>query len=68
MIKQALLDELSEICMCCICMDGIELPISCVDCSNNFCKNCIETYLVTKRSCPFCRAKFRGIKNNALSD
>jgi WD40 repeat protein len=41
---------------CPVCFDLFKEPIITKDCSHSFCKICFEKSLVTKASCPTCRA------------
>ena len=54
------------ICPCCLYI--LKDPISCSSNNNshNFCKECIDKYLLEKQNCPICKNKFEYIKNENI--
>ena len=54
------------ICPCCLYI--LKDPISCSSNNNshNFCKECIDKYLLEKQNCPICKNKFEYIKNEKI--
>ena len=41
--------------ICAICSEVYKNPV-CLSCSHTFCRACIETWLVSNKTCPICRA------------
>lgn len=47
--------------ICAICYEKIKEKCIVEGCSHQFCKNCIFTWLKTRKNCPLCRAKINNI-------
>ncbi|EAT45734.1 AAEL003010-PA [Aedes aegypti] len=48
--------RLSILLECCICFHGLRECHICVECSQPFCRECIDRWLLKESSCPYCRA------------
>jgi TNF receptor-associated factor 5 len=47
-------EEIDRSLICSICQEIVKIPMECTNCHNNFCKKCIEQWMVQKNdSCPF---------------
>lgn len=55
--------RLSILLECCICFHGLRECHICVECSQPFCRECIDRWLLKESSCPYCRAH---IEKNGL--
>ncbi|XP_066473561.1 E3 ubiquitin-protein ligase RNF135 isoform X1 [Tiliqua scincoides] len=53
--------NLQDELICCLCLDYFKHPVLIIQCSHNFCKDCISRHckeIGTKASCPKCRGQF----------
>lgn len=58
-------ETIKEQLTCSICYDILDQPVSVLDCLHTFCKDCIDPWLMEKRTCPSCRAVARGTTPNS---
>ena len=47
---------MTEIDNCSICLSTINNKVICKQCNNTGCYTCIETWLISKKTCPICRS------------
>lgn len=52
-VNQQLYGLISVVTKCIICEGILVNPMKCSNCDNTFCKNCIETWQIQSKSCPF---------------
>jgi anti-sigma regulatory factor (Ser/Thr protein kinase) len=54
--------------LCPICEGIVNIPYECLECQNNFCKNCIEKWKLKNNNCPFRCKEFNLIHNRFLEN
>jgi len=53
---------------CSICEGIVNIPYECLECQNNFCKNCIEKWKIKNNNCPFRCKEINFIHNRFLEN
>ena len=51
--KDWMLNILTNLIQCKICMNILNDPYDCLCCNQTFCKNCISNYIKTNKKCPY---------------
>lgn len=59
--KDSILNMLTNLLQCKICMNIINDPYDCICCNQTFCKTCITNYIQTNKKCPY--SNFFGKEN-----
>ena len=54
--------------LCPICEGIVNIPYECLECQNNFCKNCIEKWKLKNNNCPFRCKELNLIHNRFLEN
>ena len=63
--KDWMLNILTNLIQCKICMNILNDPYDCLCCNQTFCKNCISNYIKTNKKCPY--SNFFQEKENNLN-
>ena len=63
--KEWMLNIITNLLQCKICMNIINDPYDCLCCNQTFCKNCIKNYIKTNKKCPY--ANYFQTKENSQS-